>query len=308
MEIDPVAENVRLAVACGAEPAAALAVALVTARPRSADEAFALLDERRDELRRLIAEPTPLRQLAPVEPEIDFQPPPARLRLDIGDHELRGRLLFGDILNKKSFLQATAWLVAGLDLSPSDADLLGQAGVMMFYADPQIWPFAVARRAAVHGAGLAGSLIAALATVCTPNLAAEAIAGFQAFLDRVDAEVASGRTVEEVVAGLIAARERIPGVRRPVTDSDERVPHLLATLERYGRADGPSVRLMHRLGAAFEAQKGLRLNVAAPMGAMFRDLGFTPRATAAFTMTYFIVPLAANVAFVDERALLGEER
>lgn len=280
----------------------ALAVALAAARPRSPEAAFALLDARRDDLLRVMAEPGSLRRLAVLEPEITHEPELGKLRLDIGDHELRGRLLFREILGTKSFFQLAAWVIAGLDLSPSDAELLEQVGIICVYADPQIWPLTVARRAGAHGAGLAGGLISGVAAMCTRNMTAPPVAGFMRFLDRVDAEMASGRSLEEVVAGALASRERIPGVRRPVTGVDERVPPLLATFERFGRADGPSLRLMHRLDAAFDAQKGLRLNAAAPIGAVLRDIGFTPRTAGGFTMIYFVVPLVAQVVFGEEHA------
>lgn len=302
MSFDAVLENVRLAVACGAEPGMALAVALATARPQSAEEAFALLDARREDILRVMADRGTLRRLATLEPEITREPELGRLRLDIGDHELRGRLLFGEILGKKSFVQLAAWVIAGLDLSPSDAELLEQVGIICVYGDPQIWPLTVARRAGVRGAGLSGGLIAGVAAMCTPHMTAQPLAGFMRFLDRVEAEMATGRSLDDVVAKALASREKIPGVRRPVTGVDERVPPLLATFERFGRAGGPSLQLMHRLDAAFEAQKGLRLNAAAPIGAVFRDIGFTPRAAGGFSMIYFVVPLLAQVVFGEEIA------
>lgn len=278
----------------------ALATALATARPQSAEEAFALLDARRDELLRVMNEPGTLRRLAEPEPEISHEPELGRLRLDIGDHEIRGKLLFGEILGKKSFFQLAAWAIAGLDLSPSDAELLEQVGIICVYADPKIWPLTVARRAGAHGAGLAGGLVAGVAAMCTRNMTSQPVAGFMRFLDRVDAEMASGKSLDEVVAAALASRERIPGVRRPVTGTDERLPPLMATFERFGRADGPSLRLMRRLDEAFAAHKGLRLNAAAPIGAVLRDIGFTPRAAGGFTMIYFVVPLLAQVMFGEE--------
>lgn len=280
----------------------ALAAALVTARPQSAEAAFALLDARREEILRVMAEPLGMRQLSQLEPEITHEPELGRLRFDIGDHEIRGRLLFEELLGKKSFFQLAAWAIAGLDISPSDAELLEKHGMICVYADPRIWPLTVARRAGVHGSGVVGGLVAGVAAMCTRTMTAPVISGFMRFLDRVDAEVASGRSVEEVVAGVIAAREKIPGVRRPVTGVDERMAPLLASCERFGRGDGPSLRLMRRIDAAFEAQKGLRLNAATPIGAVMRDIGFTPRNAEAFSMMFFVVPLVAQVVFGEEHA------
>lgn len=302
MSFDSVLENVRLTAACGAEPAMVIATALATARPKTAEEAFALLDARREEILRIMADRGSLRRLATLEPEITRQPELGKMRLDIGDHEIRGRLLFGEVLTKKSFFQLAAWAIAGMELSPSDAELLEQIGIICVYADPQIWPLTVARRAGFKGAGMPGALVAGLAAMVTPTMTAHPLSGFMRFLDRVEAEMATGLTLEEVVAGAIRAREKVPGVRRPVTGVDERVPQLLAMCDRYGRGGGPSIQLMHRVDAAFEKQKNLRVNAAAPIGAVLRDIGFTPRAAAGFTMVYFVVPLLAQAVFGDEIA------
>lgn len=302
MAIDPLLENVRLAVACGADPAMVLTVALAAARPATGAEAFAMLDARRTELLRIMAEGSTLERLAELEPEIQYEPEISRLRPEIADHEVRGRLLFRELLGQKSFFQVAALLIAGIELSASDAELLEHGGVITQLADPRIWPLTVTRRTAAHGGGLARSLVAGVASLCTPNMTALPVAGFMRFLDRLAAEVQRGRPVETVVDEVLSQRERIPGLGRPVM-VDERVPQQLILFERYGRGDGPSMQLAKKLDRCFHERKGLHVNSAGFHGALMRDMSFAPNAAAAFCMIYFIVPLLAHGVYADERRL-----
>jgi hypothetical protein len=71
-QVDPVLENVRLAVACGADPAMALAVALASSKASTPAEAFAMLDARRAELEKILTEPGNLKTPASLEPTLCF--------------------------------------------------------------------------------------------------------------------------------------------------------------------------------------------------------------------------------------------
>lgn len=307
MSVDPLIENVRLAVACGADPAMVLTVALATAGPPTVLDALELLKKRGPEIAELARVGGALRHLAALEPEIAYEPELSRLRFDIGDHEVRGQLLYGDILGRRSFFQVAGLLIAGLDLSPTDAELLEHGGVLTLLADPRIWPLTIARRTAAHGGGLARSLVAGVAAICTPNMTALPVGGFMRVLDRVDTERQGGRSIDAVVQTMISNRERIAGLGRPITGVDERVAQQHALFERFGRADGESVRLARDLDRRFHEQKGLRVNSAGFHGALMRDLGFTPAQAAAFCMIYFIVPLLAHVTFATERGILTHE-
>jgi hypothetical protein len=167
--------------------------------------------------------------------------------------------------------------------------------------EPRIWPLTVARRVAAHGGGLARSAVAGIASVCTDNMSAPPVGAFMRFLDRMDAETASGRTLEEVLDGILSRRERISGVGRPAFGPDERVPRMHALYESHGKAQGPSMLLARRVDAYLHARKGLRVNSAGFHGALMRDLGFSPAGAAAFCLIYFLVPILANVVYPEER-------
>lgn len=223
------------------------------------------------------------------------------MRLDVADHELRGHLLFAELLGRKSFIQVAALAIGNVELSDSDAELLGHEGVLTQLADPRIWPLTVTRRIAANGGSLAESVVAGLATLCTQQMTVVPVAGFMRFLDRVEARVLPGQTLDAAVSDLLASGERIPGVGRPVLEHDERVPPKLELARRYGRADGPGMQLALELDRLLQARKGLRVNSAGFQGALMRDLGFTPDAAAAFCLIYFLVPVLTNACLEPRR-------
>lgn len=294
-------ENVRLAVACGADPAMALAVAVASSGAGTPAQLFAMLDARRPEIEKIMSEPSDLKKPAPLEPGLSFEPELGRIRPDLQDHEVRGKLLFRDILGKRTFLQAAAFAIAGVELSAADAELLGDVGVVTMLMEPRIWPLTVARRVGARGGGLARSAVAGIAAVCTENMSAPPVGGFMRFLDRLEAETRAGKALEQAVDDILARRERILGIGRPAFGPDERVPRMHELHERYGRAGGPSVQLARRLDAHVEKRKGLRVNSAGFHGALMRDLGFSPTTASAFCLIYFLVPILANAVYPEAR-------
>lgn len=290
-------ENVRLAAGCGAAPSMLLTVALASMGAKSIDDALAGLIRLRDEIARIDAEtPRPHAKLAELEPGLVCEPDVARMRLDIDDHELRGHLLFGELLGRKSFIQVAALAIAGVELSDTDAQLLDHEGVLTQLADPRIWPLTVTRRIASTGGSLAECVAAGLATLCTEQMTVLPVAGFMRYLGTVDALVGRGLTVDQAVTQTLAQGTRIPGAGRPVLRTDERVPQKLLLAQRHGRADGHSMHLAAEIDRLLFEKKGLRINSAGYQGALLRDLGFEPDAAAAFCLLYFLVPLLTHAS------------
>jgi hypothetical protein len=291
-------------VATGAAPAEVIAAALASLPPK-ATVARLMAELRRiePELRRLAEHGAPelARKAATLEASLEFEPELARVRPELRDHEIRGRLLFRELGKGRSFFQVAAWSIAGLDLDARDARLLEQLGVNTQLLDPHIWPLAVARRIASFGGPTVRSLVGGMAALFTPNITIEPVASFMRFLDEVDAAVRGGSSVERVVASELRRHRRIAGFGRPVLGPDERVPHALRLAKRLGRAGGPSVLLARAVEEELRRAKGLRINSAGLQGAIMRDIGFAPDAAAAFCALYFVVPLLAQHAFVVER-------
>jgi hypothetical protein len=298
--LSAVRRNVELAGACGASPAMTLAVALMTRRPATIDEALEFVAREGRELLELAASQRVPTALAELEPEIRADVEIARVLPEVSDHELRGKRVFRDLVGKKSFMQVAALAIDGVELGDDDARLLEHLGVNTQLADAGIWPLNVTRRAA-RAADFPHAVVAGLCAMLNPNMAAQPVGAFMRVLDRLERGTRAGKTVSEQLDAWTKRGERIPGVGRPALGPDERNAQVTALAMAFGRDAGSSVRLARAVDEHFRARKGghVRINSAGLQGAIMRDLGFTPRGASAFCVLYFMVPVLAHAAFGD---------
>jgi hypothetical protein len=304
--IDPMEdalENLRTAAGVKVPPWLALVSALCAVRPPSIAATIDWLNEHRALLQSTFDEGAraPL-ALGRLTRDLEYEPELAGMDRARNDHLLRGRWLFRDLVGKRSFFQAMIFAITGVELSASDAELIEQLGVANLVADRRIWPLAVARRVVAHGGDFATGIVAGKALFGSPIFGGATAASFARFLQRVDRELAQGRTLDEVMDEVIEKRERIMGFGRPVVGPDERVPPVKALLERYGRDRGPNVTLLRAIEARLSADRGLHSNVAAWLAAVMSDLGLSPGGVQAMANIYLTVCLFAQVVFSAEQA------
>jgi hypothetical protein len=294
-------ENVRLALASGADPAMLLTVALASLEPETIEQAFAMLEANKSAIIDLVHDgPGDLeRRPAQLEPDLSPSAELGRMRPDLGDHEIRGKLLFGEILGRKSFFETAAFAIAGLELSKKDGEFLDHSGVLTQLLDPRIWGLAVARRIGARTGSLPHALIAGLACICTNRMTGQPVGGFMRFLDQAERQLEQGIELAQIIDTVRARGERIPGIGRPVVGPDERVPEIKKLAEQYGLHRGKSWRLALAIDAYFGERTRVGINSAGLQGALLRDLGFSPEAASAFCMIYFVVPVLANAVFLQ---------
>jgi len=302
MRMDPsVLRALTTAMDCGIPPAMAAAVALAAHAPASAREAVAFVERIAPELVALAErDPGIPTRLAELEPELRLEPEVARIRPDVRDHELRGRLVFRDLVGKVSFFQMAALAIGDVDLPPSDAELLEQLGINTQLADARIWPLAVVRRVAARN-GMTYGVLAGIAVALNPNMGARPVGGFIEALDRLEAGVAAGRSVSSQLEEWCARKERVPGVGRPVLGPDERNAQVIDLVKRHRREAGRSWTMATEVDAFFHSRKGQRVNSAGLQGAIMRDMGFSPTSASAFCLLYFFVQILAQAVAADER-------
>jgi hypothetical protein len=296
-----VLRSIETALNCGAPPAMVATVALMAEAPASLPEAVAFIEEIAPDLLRLAERgPSFPRTLAELEPELRLDPEIARLRPDIGDHEVRGKLVFAELVGKRSFFQVAALIIAGVELSARDAELLEHLGVNTQLADARIWPLTVVRRIAARR-GMAHGILAGAAMALNPNMGAQPVGAFMRTLERLEDGVGRGESVAVQLERGVARGERVSGVGRPVLGPDERNAHVFDLVRRYERDGGKSFRLALEVDAFFQKRKNQHINSAGLQGAILRDMGFSPAAGSAFCLLYFFVQILAQAVAAEER-------
>ncbi len=300
-DLDPILDNVRLALASGADPAMLLTVALASMSPESIEEAFDQLYAKKAAICELVnAGPgDQARRPAVLEPDLSLEPELGRMRPDLGDHEIRGRLLFRDLLGRTSFFQLAAFAIGGVSVTGDQAAYIEHCGLVTQLLDPKIWGLAVARRVGARSTDLAHALIAGLACLCTPRMTGQPVGAFMRFLDDTERQMKSGTTLDEWLDDILARGERIPGIGRPVAGPDERVPEIKKLAGRYDLASGRSWRLALAIDVYFRARGKPGINSAGLHGALMRDFGFSPSAASALSMIYFVLPVLANAVYLE---------
>lgn len=271
-------DNLRLAASCGSRPSDLLIVALTHLDAANVDEALDGLLELRALLNEAADTPAPPRALAPP----PAGPRLARMRPELDDHELRGRLLFAQLAGRKTAMQVLALELAGLELSRADARLLEDVFSILQVADPGIWPLAVTRALGAAERPLHDRVVGGLASMHSLYFGPLAARRAHELLDEVDAVMGEGTSIGDWVDGAVAAGQRIPGFGRPILSGDERIPALLKACGRAGRDEGASVTLSLALADELRLRRELAPNAALVLAAILRDLGFGPAATEAF--------------------------
>lgn len=296
-------ENVRAAGTVAVPPWMSVVSALASARPATVGETIDWLVAHRDALTAADdeARAAPL-TLARLDDDLRYTPELAGLDRARSDHALREKLLFADLVGRRSFFQVTVYAITGVELSASDAEMLERIGVANVAADHRAWPLAVTRRVAGHGGDLCAAVVAGAAVMGSPIIGSTAGGGAARLLRRVEAAVARGEPLASVLDAMLARRETLLGFGRPVVGPDERVAPVREALRARGRDGGPQVRLLEDIEAHLMARKGIRSNVAAWVAAAMGDLGFTPDGVQAVSNVYLHVCVLAQAVFSAERA------
>lgn len=297
---EDVRRSVATALACGVEPAMTLSVALAAEAPKTLDDGALFVESLRPFLDHLARTSTFPTSLAELEPELRLDAEIAKIRPDVGDHELRDHFVFRDLVGKKTFFQVAALAIAGLDLSRADADLLEHLGVNTQLADARIWPLSVVRRIGARR-GMTSAILAGASLVLSPHMGPRPVGAFMRVLDRLSAGLARGASVEDQLARAVERGERIPGVGRPVLGPDERNAQVIALAHTHERARGASWQMALAVDEFFHEHKKQRINSAGLQGALMRDMGFSPAAASAFCLLYFMTPILAQAVVAEER-------
>lgn len=283
-------------------PYLALVAALASVRPGSMAEAVAWLREHEAELDAAYqrGRTSPL-AVAVVPPQMCYQPELGELERAREDHSLRERYLFADLVGKRSFFQVAVYAITGIELAPSEAHLLETIGVICLTADRRAWPLAVTRRIAGRGSAYSDAVAGGMAMMSSQLVGGRAAGHTARFLRRALEGKRQGRAIDELVAEVLAAGERVMGFGRPVVGPDERVPLIRDAVRRAGRAELAYASALGEVEESFARRKGLRPTAAAWAAAVLSDFGMSPEAVEAVSNFWVSVTVYAQAAFTLER-------
>jgi len=178
-------------------------------------------------------------------------------------------------LGEKSWFELLLYGIKAKEFTETEIKLLNYIWVSTSYPDPRIWPNQVM--------ALAGTV---RASICLANSAAMALTeaniygqtpftkGFD-LLHRVALMLNKGQLLEDILDREIKLNKILYGYGRPISATDERVPHFMQKVADLGFKQGKYYKLAFDIGDYLKRNKGLEMNISALYNALISDLGFT---------------------------------
>ncbi|MFC4159283.1 hypothetical protein [Chitinimonas lacunae] len=209
-----------------------------------------------------------------------------------GSHALfRGHDLHAE-LGQLDWMALYVFGITGRQPSPQQVELLHALWVYTSYPDARLWNNRVAELAGSCRSSAALALPAAMAVSDATVYGGQAGARALDFFLRTQAALEQGASLA-VLVETERRRRHLSGYGRPINSHDERIPWLLALVERLGLEQGPHLRLAFAVEKLLVAERPqLKINYAAVYAAIMADLGFSVREYQAFRIPTFLAGMA----------------
>jgi hypothetical protein len=226
-------------------------------------------------------------------------PIPTRVaHAEYGDNHYRGYSVSHELAGRETWLGIVVLGVTGRRLSENERGVIDDIGLALTVADPHIWPLKIGRMVAGYGGTLAGLAAGALSLNearighWSTGEAARFLRGVRQAITGLD----DVRGIEAACRARLALPEPIAGLGVPFRPVDERVVVLTERIIARGRDKLEYWKLYGTVAEVLFELKGLRPNVAMPIGAACLDLGFSDREVATVNSFLGLSDFLANAA------------
>jgi citrate synthase len=187
----------------------------------------------------------------------------------------RGKDLHHD-LKDMSWIELYAFGITGRQYNSTELKVLNYIWVSTSYPDKAIWPNHVTALAASSRSTASLGLSIGM-SVCEADIygGVPFVTGIDFFLRAAKAQD-DDTTLNDFITQELSHHKVIYGYGRPLTSTDERIPHVLHFLNENNYNKGRHLKLALETAKILNQKKGLNMNVAALYSALGADLGFTP--------------------------------
>lgn len=215
----------------------------------------------------------------------------------------RGHDLHAD-LKDMDWIELYAFGITGRRFSSQQTTVLHALWTYTSYPDPRLWNNRVAALAgsarSTGALGIAAAIAVSEASIYgwQPEIAAAD------FLVRAHTKMKAGESLQDVLQQELQQHRRILGYGRPVAtlQVDERIPAILARMEREQIAQGPYLQLAFEIERGlFQMGRQLPINYAAVVVAIPLDMGFSPRECYLFLQPSFLAGMPPCYLEATER-------
>ncbi|HYW91528.1 MAG TPA: hypothetical protein VFA95_03530 [Gammaproteobacteria bacterium] len=205
------------------------------------------------------------------------------VRVHFRDFDLHRDLL------RASWVDVYMYGISGRRYSERELRMITAMWVATSFPEPRIWNNRVASLAGTArttgNLGISAAMAVSEASIFGRRPDIRTID----FLQRARARREQGEALEEIVRDELKRYRGLPGYGRPVTNVDERIPHVMAVARGLGFDDGPFVRLAQEIEEVLQRGRWrMKMNYACLAAALSADMGMSPREYYAGTYPAFL--------------------
>ena len=192
-------------------------------------------------------------------------------------------------LKDMSWMELYLFSITGRRFTAAQLKVLNAIWTYTSFPEPRLWNNRVAALAgtarSTGALGVAAAVAVSEASIYGRRPDIRAID----FLLRAKKRLDAGETLIDVIEDELHRYRGISGYGRPITRTDERIPHMQTLLRRTGMDEGPYVRLCVDIEKTLlDRRLRLHMNIAALYSAVALELGFTPRQYYLFMIPCFV--------------------
>lgn len=192
-----------------------------------------------------------------------------------GDYAQFGLSVYGDLVERTSYLGLIAFSLTGRRMSPEDEVVLDDLAVSSHVTEPRVWPIKLSWVVGSLGRAVPGyvaGIVALDSDILGGRVAEDAARLLVELRTALDAEGGS----DDAIRRFVTTQPKLYGFGVPVRAEDERLVAFKKALEHRKYSHGCYWKLAERFWRIARESRRIEVNIIGATAALCLDLGFTP--------------------------------
>ncbi len=222
-----------------------------------------------------------------------------------GDRTVMRGVDLHDTFKDADWFDLFVFSITGRRLAKAELSVLQTCWTCTAYPDPRLWNNRVAALTAGSGSTVQQAVAVASAVSEASIYGRQVEAAIARFLVHALAQTQNGVSLEDVIRADLAENKVLKGYGRPVAtrDVDERIPFMLARMEKDGVPMGPHLKLGFEIEVVLEkiVKRPLPMTYSTLYSAVPLDMGFTEAQCQHFWLLAFVPGFIPCIIEAQER-------
>lgn len=164
--------------------------------------------------------------------------------------------------------------ITGRKFQQNELEVLNYIWLSTSYADIRIWPNRIAALASTTRTTPILSMVGGIASCDAELFVAKPLVSCLSMYLSIGKKISEHHSLNDIIEEKINHKKTIFGYGRPITSTDERVPHLVKFLHDREMDNGRYFKMAFKIEAILKEKKQIQMNIAALYAAVCADFGF----------------------------------